>query len=499
VRCRTLVVLDRAPPGRRPRPSRGAWATEHDWDRDTEALYAAWIEHLFRAPPDEEMTFSSLDPVLRDPARNFLHDHLGLGEDHPGAHARPITPDCADLPYMLRAYFAWKLGLPFGFRRCDRGSAGAPPRCGALTTNEDLPAAADPVRAFAAATRTIVDTVHSGSARTALGDESSDLYPVPLTRDAIRPGTVFADPYGHLLVVSGWVPQTPERAGLLLAIDAQPDNTVARKRFWEGTFLFGDVPSAGPGFKAFRPLVRDAPGGRLRPRTNVELAEDPRFTPWSAEQAVLDPDAFYARMARLINPDGLEPEHAYEAALGALVEQLDARVRAVDNGERFLRQRPGTVIPMPRGAAIFETIGPWEDFSTPSRDFRLLIAIKVVDGLPARIVRHPDAFRTGDRSPAAARTDVERLHRVPDHLDQHPLRAPAVELAVENLLPRAEVELAVGDRHDHLAAHDLPLVVGVAVVLARAVVVVALAGEGRTGPAAPASACSPRAGPARRR
>ena len=49
-----------------------------------------------------------------------------------------------------------------------------------------------------------------------------------------------------------------------------------------------------------------------------------------------------------------------------------------------------------------------------------------------------------------------------------------VELAVEDLLPRAEVELALGDRHHDLAAHDLPLVVGVGVVLARAVVVVAL-------------------------
>ena len=29
------------------------------------------------------------------------------------------------------------------------------------------------------------------------------------------------------------------------------------------------------------------------------------------------------------------------------------------------------------------------------------------------------------------------------HLHQHPLRPPAVELAVEDLLPRAEVELAV--------------------------------------------------------
>ena len=49
----------------------------------------------------------------------------------------------------------------------------------------------------------------------------------------------------------------------------------------------------------------------------------------------------------------------------------------------------------------------------------------------------------------------------------------AVELAVEDLFPRAEVELAVGDGDDDLAAHDLAFHVGVGVVFAGAVVMVA--------------------------
>ena len=47
---------------------------------------------------------------------------------------------------------------------------------------------------------------------------------------------------------------------------------------------------------------------------------------------------------------------------------------------------------MPDGAAIFETTGPWEDFSTPSRDLRLLIAIDVVRGFPDRIARRPERY-----------------------------------------------------------------------------------------------------------
>ena len=64
----------------------------------------------------------------------------------------------------------------------------------------------------------------------------------------------------------------------------------------------------------------------------------------------------------------------------------------------------------------------------------------------------------------------------PDDLHQRAFSAAAVELAVENLLPRAEVEFAFGDGDDDLAAHDLALEVGVGVIFAGAIVPV---GAGR--------------------
>src|SRR5512141_76458 len=57
-----------------------------------------------------------------------------------------------------------------------------------------------------------------------------------------------------------------------------------------------------------------------------------------------------------------------------------------------------------------------------------------------------------------------------DDLDQYPLSPTPVELAVEDLLPRAEVELAARDRHHHLPPHHLALQVRVSVVLSRPVV-----------------------------
>ena len=56
-----------------------------------------------------------------------------------------------------------------------------------------------------------------------------------------------------------------------------------------------------------------------------------------------------------------------------------------------------------------------------------------------------------------------------DHLDQHPLAPPPVELAVEDPLPRAEVELAAGDGNHDLSAHHGAFEVRVGVLLAAVV------------------------------
>jgi hypothetical protein len=388
VGCRTLNAA--APPPR--------------WDKATEAFYSAWIETLFDAPPSENVNFKSLEPVLRDPDRNFLHNHLGQHED---THL-PATPDCADLPYFLRTYFAWKIGLPVAFRACDRGTANHPPRCGPATIDERLTRGRASASSFTGLMRQIADTVHSGSARTALDDESTDFYPVPPERKDLWPGTLYADPYGHVLIIAKWFPQSGSGPGTLMAVDAQPDNSVARKRFWEGNFLFANTAGAGPGFKTFRPLIQE--DGRTRLPSNHWLAINAPVAPYSDQQDGMDPDDFFAVLGKEINPLGLAPEQAYDAMLDALVEQIETRIGALDNGENYLRQRRGTVIPMPSGAAIYETIGAWEDYATPSRDMRLLIALKVIAGLPKQITRYPALFSLAGRTPEEASQDIQRRH-----------------------------------------------------------------------------------------
>ena len=420
--CRIIEVVKR--PQDRPRRTVGPvfWKNTRAWDRDTEGLFSAWVESLFDAPVSEALSFRPLAPALRDAKRNFLHDHLGLGEDDPkNKEVLRAEPDCADLPYFLRAYFAWKLGLPMGFRDCNRGSSTAAPTCGTLFTNAEPAEGKTVLGVMRTFLRKLGNTVHSGSARTALGDDATDLYPVALDRAALRPGTVYADPYGHVLLLVKWVPAANGAGGLLFAVDGQPDGSVGRKRFWEGTFLYtsGDK-SAGPGWKAFRPLVaggKKTDAGALAevaPMDNAALgqpaASKAGFAPFSREQETLPPETFYARMGKLINPAGLPPQLAYEETLAALVEQLETRVGSVDNGEVYAKQSKNAVIEMPEGPKIFETVGPWEDFATPSRDMRLIIAMKVLSGVGEKIEKHPELFVLGGKGPAAARKEIEALH-----------------------------------------------------------------------------------------
>ena len=122
---RDIVVSARKPEPVRI-PSGSIWQVSNNWNSTNEALFSAWIEKLFDAPPDQDLSWKAWHEVLRDQSRNFLFNYLGRGEDNAQTGLRP---DCADFVYFLRAYFAFKMGLPFGYTNCSRGFGGKPPQC----------------------------------------------------------------------------------------------------------------------------------------------------------------------------------------------------------------------------------------------------------------------------------------------------------------------------------------------------------------------------------
>ncbi len=442
---REIAVLGKEPP-HPSNASNGAWPVRAAWDRATENLYSAWIEKLFDAPVDAQLSWKALHEVLRDRSRNVLFDYLGLREDKSGL---VMKPDCADLPYFMRAYFSFKMGLPFGYSKCNRGGGGQPPRCHEWWNIQNLepepapaaPPAPDPRTAsggvgglfgpfrqpvlakpqsrpaakysslqasFAHYLPKLADAVHSGSARTMLNDDNTDYYPVPLSQDALRPGSVYADPYGHTLMLVRRIAQSPDNAGLFLAVDGQPDGTVARKRFWRGNFLFAQDPAlGGPGFKHFRPVVER--NGILKRLTNAEIAKNPQYGDVSMEQAQLTIEGFYDRMDEVMSPEPLDPLRAMTEAIAALEEQVKTRVTSVENGRKYQGSGKGDA-EMPDGPSIFEAAGAWEDFATPARDLRLLIAIDVVLGFPERVARRPERYAMpAGKSAAEVKAELESV------------------------------------------------------------------------------------------
>ncbi len=423
IACRSFSVKPRK---RALGVGKGTWTTRRGWDRASERLYSAWIEQLFGAP--EGTRWQGFHELTRDPKRNLLHGHLRLAEDAAASELR-MDPDCADAPYTFRAYFAWKLGLPFGRHECRFGSKTGPPECGFFRTNEDSeerdplkPDHRPPLSRFSEWVSGLKDTIHARSLRTDLADDESDLYPVALTRGALRPGAVFSDPYGHTLTLVRWIEQSSARPGALLAVDAQPDGSLRIKRFWRGTFVFPEShPIGGHGFKAFRPVVTGTDGLRLL--TNDEIALAHGYGDASLEQAHLGGAEFYARVERLINPHPLPPEREYRALHEALVAQLDLRVTEVRAAEEILAASPGRVIDMPRGREIFHTAGAWESLSTPCRDMRLLVGMDALLAFPDQAARTASGPRAD-----TLKSELLALHRAwSAELAMHYLRSDGTE------------------------------------------------------------------------
>jgi hypothetical protein len=382
------------------------WKTENSWNREWENLYSAWIESLF-LDVEEGRSWDSLHQVLRNADRNILYNHLLLNEDD----ALILDPDCADNPFFFRAYFAWKLGLPYGYHACGWGDVQKAPRCGPLFTNHDYrKKGQDNLKAFQSFVRTIKNTIHSRSARTAFSDNSTDFYPLPLQREHLRPGAVFADPYGHTLMIVRWISQTENKSGQMFAVDAQPDGTIGIRRFWEGQFLFSTDQVIGePGFKAFRPLIKE--NGKPRLLTNKEIADSQDYGNFSLQQKNMSPQIFYDTMDSLINPHPLDPVKAFKELHEAVHERLQARAKAVANGERYMKETNFEVISMPSGSRIFQTSGPWENYSTPARDMRLLIALDVLTDFPAKVMRKQEAFSiSGSKKPEELRAELIDFH-----------------------------------------------------------------------------------------
>jgi hypothetical protein len=184
--------------------------------------------------------------------------------------------DCADLPYFLRFYYAWKRGLPFTYVQSvsPRGRTRDirySPRGNQVASRRDVLTGDNALRLI----NHLRDHISSATFRIHPELGGDDLYSPALDARSIRPGTTIYDPNGHLAVI-----YKVERDGRIRYIDAHPDNTLTR-----GTYDLRFVrasPGMGSGFKNWRPVklvgATRAPdgalvGGRIVLASNAQISD----------------------------------------------------------------------------------------------------------------------------------------------------------------------------------------------------------------------------------
>lgn len=360
-----VTVHGTEPPSALDQPIDQVWPAANTWNDRLEDEYSDFVERLGQAVASRRCR--RLDQCLRDPGSNSLYDD---------ATDRNLTleADCADLPYILRAYFSYKRRLPFGFVSSVSGRGGVVRR-GHLDLRYALNIRPEAWRTWRdyRTPREVLSAVgrrvHSGMYRIAPEIENGDFYPVAITRRAVRPGTVFYDPNGHVLVVA-----QVRRDGVIYLLDGHPDGSLTWKRFGQA-FVTGTARLGG-GFKNFRP--QRWVDGRIVRASNASLPLFDGTAQYDSRRHFINGQrTTYHAWVRFSLSEGnttVDPVTEFREQVRALCRDVADRVEAVNLAiAAGIHRRPH---PGQLPTNIYGTYGEWELYSTPSRDARLKAAFR---------------------------------------------------------------------------------------------------------------------------
>ena len=300
-----------------------------------------------------------------------------------------VDVDCAKLPYLLRAYYAWKTGLPFTYADGVAGSRFSA-TSNRVVSRSDIVDRGGGIDG-AAAIRTLLDNVYSGTFRVSADSAEgmpSDFYSPAIQPGSIRPGTVIYDTNAHVGIV--W---KVDEAGRVYYMDAHPDFTITRSVYGA---QFGRSPaSLGGGLKNWRPFrlvgarMQDGAlvGGHMvmtRQRDIPDFSLVQYFgTEPNASGAVRDsrfsyngvPLGFYeyVRVAVSGGRTDFNPVYELQSTMRTLCNDLEDRRQAVDLAVKdgvTARNHPGEI---PANIYLSDD-NAWESYATPARDARLRAA-----------------------------------------------------------------------------------------------------------------------------
>jgi len=344
-----------------------------------------------------EANCRTVNDCLHSPGNPFR------ASDPPGIYFRA---DCADLPYVLRAYYAWKRGLPFSYVSAvsPRGHARDirySKNGNAVVGRRDVLSGSMSGYALLEELR---DEISSATYRMHpdLDDPVPDLYSPAISAKSIRPGTLIYDPNGHVATVYRVDPD-----GRINYVDAHPDNSMTRG-FYDLRFV-RSRPGMGAGFKNWRSaILQNATrrsdgvyvGGHIALPRNAQIADfsdeqyfgngprPPDDSQWGAGGFKLNGEYLdYYDFVRATLAGGkleFDPVKEIHDLVDSNCADLQYRAEAVDLSiAAGLQNRPQ---PPRLPANIYGTDGDWETYSTPSRDARLKTAFKALRDEAQRFV-----------------------------------------------------------------------------------------------------------------
>ena len=362
--------------------------TQETWTETDERGYSEFVAAIGAAD------CWNVDDCLESTANPYRHRH---------GHTR-FRADCADFPYLLRAYYAWMNGLPFAYQN------GVLPQSGwtrdirytrggnRVVSRKSVPATQNGINANSI----LVDlrsAISTGSYRhhAAANDQTyfTDMYSPVIDRESIRPGTIVYDVNGHVVLV--W---RVENDGRVLTLSAHPDNSVSRS-FYGRNFL-RTHPRLGTGFKDWRPIRLVGArrlangtlvGGRIEATPNQAIQNyslmqyigtDATDTStralgqWRQASFARDGETLdYYHSVRAVMARGnlvMEPVQELRSSMRSLCNDVRARKQAVDAAILNGIDKVNAPNRLPQN--IYGTFGYWEFYSTPSRDARLKTAMK---------------------------------------------------------------------------------------------------------------------------
>ena len=181
--------------------------TESDWERGIWRIERHWLE------ADERQFGEFIGRLGESSERNtdlLLHGAGNVFRGRNPSKRIQFYADCADLPYILRAYYAYMHNLPFSWVDSVRSEGGR----GDIrySRNGNRPTGRRVVKDGERLTtilREISGAVSSGTFRMNPGRKGTlykgelfpDFYSPKLDRRSIRPGTVVYDPNGHVAII----------------------------------------------------------------------------------------------------------------------------------------------------------------------------------------------------------------------------------------------------------------------------------------------------------